>query len=61
MIDILGLGFTIGFGFALISYLIATLSGKEIPSIRKSTFIVGIMLIILFVVPVKMVPTLRIL
>lgn len=51
--DLLGLGFAIGFGIVLISYMVACFTGRRIPSIRKSLLVIGAILIILYTPPVE--------
>lgn len=60
MIDLLGLGFAIGFGFALLSFIASELFGKKnVVSIRISTLTIGFLVIIFYVVPVKITPVLK--
>lgn len=55
---ILGFGFTIGFGFALVSFIVAHIAGRETPTIRKSILIIGLLLILIFVQPLDITPIL---
>ena len=60
MINFLGLGFTIGFGFILLSFLASGLSGKkEAISLRISTLVIGFLFIVFYIMPMNTIPIVR--
>ena len=60
MINFLGLGFTIGFGFILLSFLASGLSGKkEAISLRISTLVSGFLFIVFYIMPMNTIPIVR--
>ena len=60
MINFLGLGFTIGFGFILLSFLASGISGKkEAISLRISTLVIGFLFIVFYIMPMNTIPIVR--